>query len=49
MKLYIAMGTYEFLKKMKDAHPEQIFFFYRTKIPVCFSMKQKETHFSKTH
>ncbi len=27
MKLYIAMGTYEFLKKLKDAHPEQILLF----------------------
>lgn len=27
MKLYIAMGTYEFLKKLKVAHPEQSLLF----------------------
>jgi heme-degrading monooxygenase HmoA len=41
MKVYIAMGTYEFLKKMKDAHPEQSLLFLQNE-NTCLLLHETE-------
>lgn len=41
MKLYIAMGTYEFLKKMRNAHPEQSLLFLQNE-NTCLLLHETE-------